>query len=96
MTTKRVRRTVVPKIVLSQVELEALIDSAAKKGAKEALESVGLHDESAGGDIRDLRSLIDGWRTVKKTALRSTVQVFTIAILGLLSIGLTWKLFTRE
>lgn len=46
MTVKRVRRTVVPKIVLSQTELQAMVGSAAKKGAKEALESVGLHDKT--------------------------------------------------
>lgn len=96
MTVKRVRRTVVPKIVLSQTELQAMVDSAAKKGAKEALESVGLHDETAGGDIRDLRSLVDGWRTVKKTALRTAVQTATIALLGILSLGLAWKLMGRE
>lgn len=96
MTVKRVRRTVVPKIVLSQTELQAMVDSAAKKGAKEALESIGLHDETAGGDIRDLRSLVDGWRTVKKTALRTAVQTATIALLGILSLGLAWKLMGRE
>lgn len=96
MTTKRVRRTVVPKIVLSQPELQAMVDSAAKKGAKQALESVGLHDETAGNDIRDLRSLVDGWRMVKKTALRTAVQTATIALLGILSLGLAWKFMSRE
>lgn len=96
MQPKRVRRTVVPKIVLSQTELQAMVDAAAKKGAKEALESVGLHDETAGNDVHDLRSLIDAWRSVKKTALRTAVQTATVALLGILSLGLAWKFMGRE
>lgn len=87
-TTKRkTRRTVVPKIVLTEAELQTMIDQAARR----ALESVGLHDDTAGKDVRDLRSLIDGWRGVKKTAMRSVVQAATVTLLGLLVLGASVK-----
>lgn len=87
-TTKRKpRRTVVAKIVLTEAELQTMMDQAARR----ALESVGLHDETAGKDVRDLRSLIDGWRGVKKTAMRSVVQTATVALLGLLLLGASVK-----
>ncbi len=76
-------------------ELDALIERAAERGARRALESVGLHDEHAGRDIHDLRTLIDGWRTTKRTILESVIRWLTIAILGLLSLGAWWKLHEK-
>lgn len=73
-------------------ELDALMERAAEKGARRALESVGLHDENAGRDIHDLRTLIDGWRTTKRTVLEAVLRWVTIGILGFISIGLWWKL----
>lgn len=84
---RKTRRTVVSKIVLTEAELQTMIDQAARR----ALESVGLHDDTAGKDVQDLRSLIDGWRGVKKTAMRSVVQAATVTLLGLLVLGASVK-----
>ncbi len=62
-------------------EMEALIDRAAEKGAARALERVGLHDEKAGKDIGELRDLIEGWREVKRGALRSIGKTLSYALL---------------
>lgn len=64
---------------------------ASEEGAKSALRRVGLSDEDAGKDIHDLRSLIDGYRTVKKTATKTFVQAVVIFLLGLLSMGAYMK-----
>ena len=64
---------------------------ASEEGAKSALRKVGLSDEEAGKDIHDLRSLIDGYRTVKKTAIKTFVQALVIFMLGLLSMGAYMK-----
>ena len=66
-------------------ELERMLDRAAERGAKRALERVGLHDDDAGRDVRDLRELIEGWREVKKGALRSLGKVLVAAVLILLA-----------
>ena len=71
------------------ISMEALLTRAAKMGAQEALESVGLHDESAGKDIRDLRTLIDSWRGAKTAVGQTVVRTFTTGLLILLAIG-TW------
>lgn len=63
-------------------KLEALLERAAKRGAREALESIGLHDEQAVHDVRDLRTLLEAWRATKRTVWRKVVEITTIAVLG--------------
>lgn len=72
---------------LTKQELEQMLETAARKGAKEALSSVGLQDDDAGNDIRDLRQLVDGWRSMKRTALRTFTHWVVIFILGLITMG---------
>ena len=74
-------------IDISPDELARLLDEAAEKGARRALESVGLHDDEAGQDIRDLRTLIDGWRSAKRSALEALVKWITVGFLGLIATG---------
>lgn len=54
---------------------------------KSALKEVGLHDEDAGDDVRDLRSLITDWRALKKTIWHTVARVGTVFVLGLLMLG---------
>jgi hypothetical protein len=59
---------------------------------KSALKEVGLHDEEAGDDVRDLRSLITDWRGIKKTVLNTLAKAGTLFVLGLLMLG-AWSKF---
>ncbi len=59
---------------------------------KSALKEVGLHDEEAGDDVRDLRSLITDWRGIKKTVLNTLAKAGTLFVLGLLMLG-AWSRF---
>ena len=68
-------------------KLMAMLTLASEEGAKRALQKVGLQDENAGKDIHDLRTLIDGYRTAKRTATKTIVQAFVVFILGLLSMS---------
>lgn len=77
---------------MTQAELDHLLDQAAERGARKALEQLGLHDEQAGADIRDLRSLIDSWRQARTTALKTFTQWVTMGILGALAFG-AWSQF---
>ncbi len=54
---------------------------------KLALKEVGLHDEEAGDDVRDLRSLITDWRSIKKTIWTTIARAGTLFVLGLLALG---------
>ena len=60
---------------MTDAELEALIDRAAKRGADEALKRIGLHDEHAGDDVREVRGLLEAWRTARAVARHAMVDV---------------------
>ena len=62
-------------------ELEAMLDRAAKKGARAALEELGLHDDNAEKDLDELRSLLSSWRETKRAMWSTVVKVVTTAIL---------------
>jgi hypothetical protein len=70
-----------------EARLRSIMEEAAEAGARRALESVGLHDETAGKDVRDLRTLIDGWRTVKRATVETVTRWLTLGLLGMLALG---------
>lgn len=72
---------------MTDAELELMIDRAAKKGAQEALRSIGLHDEDAIHDVHELRQLLDSWRDAKRTVTTTVTKVLTVAFLSMLAIG---------
>ena len=59
---------------------------------KSALKEVGLHDDDAGNDVRDLRSLITDWRSIKKTIWQTVARWGTLIVLGLMTLGAWSKL----
>jgi len=65
-------------------ELAQLLDEAAEKGAKRALESIGLDYPGAADDVRELKGLLGALREVRSGALRFLGKLLTLAILGLL------------
>ena len=54
---------------------------------KFALKEVGLHDDDAGDDVRDLRALIRDWRHTKRTIVSTIARWGTMVVLGILSVG---------
>ena len=66
---------------LTSEQLEAMLDRAAKKGARQALCDLGLSDTDAATDIKELRGLLDSWRDTKKSIWRTLVQLGTVAVL---------------
>ena len=62
-------------------ELEAMLDRAAKRGARAALEELGLHDQNAEKDLEELRSLLSSWRETKRAMWSTVVKVVTTAML---------------
>jgi hypothetical protein len=67
--------------------LQDMVEQAARKGAREALESIGLHDADAIHDVLELRGLLDAWRGAKRTAWKTITQAVTMAFLGALTAG---------
>jgi hypothetical protein len=62
--------------------LRELLTEAAAAGAREALHALGLSDEAAAADLRELRTLLGGWRLVKRGALAQFGKLLAAAVLG--------------
>jgi len=73
-------------------EFEAILARAAEESAKRALADVGLEGDEAALDIRDLRSMLDLLRLVRRTAVQTVVRAVTTAILLALLAGVAIKL----
>jgi len=68
-----------------------MLDRAAERGAQQALASIGLHDDDAQADINDLRSLIDAWRSTRKTMAQTVVKAVTMAVLFFIAAAVWMK-----
>lgn len=74
---------------ITNEELEAMLDRAARKGAKEALASIGLLDDSAQKDITEMRSLLEAWRDTRRSVWNTVTKVITVSILTFIA-GAVW------
>ena len=68
---------------LNEQQLRTIV----REETRQALKEVGLADEDAGNDVRDLRSLISDWRGMKKVVWQTVARVGTVFVLGLLMLG---------
>ena len=67
------------------------IKQYAKEGAREALKELGLDDNDAPEDIKAIRGWLDGYRMIKRTAVKTTARMFTVGFWLLLMGGaITW------
>jgi|TARA_R110000782_G_scaffold154666_2_gene246985 hypothetical protein len=80
---------------ISPEELENMLDRSARRGSKAALEAVGLCDENAADDIRQIRSLLDSWKETRKSIWNTTVKIATVALLTFIA-GAVWMTFNGE
>lgn len=84
-----------PNLTLTENQLEILLAQAAKRGAREALLEVGLHDESARNDITDMRSLLTAWRDTRGVMWKTLVQVSIMATITFISVAV-WSHFKTQ
>lgn len=69
---------------------EQTLRTIVREETRQALKEIGLHDDDAGTDVRDLRSLITDWRGIKKTIWQTIARTGTLFVLGILMLG-TWS-----
>jgi hypothetical protein len=86
------RRSGQGHVRMPDAEFEELLARAAQQGARRALADVGLDGEEAALDIRDLRSLLEGLRLVRRTAMQTAVRMITTGVLLALLAGIAIKL----
>ena len=70
-------------MLIDEIALRQIV----REEMKSVLKEVGLHDEDAGDDVRDLRSLITDWRGMKKVVWQTVARAGTMFVLGLLMFG---------
>ena len=75
-------------MIIDETALRQII----REEMKSVLKEVGLHDDDAGNDVRDLRSLITDWRGMKKVVWQTIAKAGTVFVLGLLMLGAWSKL----
>ncbi len=75
------------EFVITKCELEQILEQASKNGAKMALNELGLSDEKARMDIRDLRELLKAFRIAKKDAFRISIKWIVVGIMTLITAG---------
>jgi hypothetical protein len=70
-------------------DLDTLLEKASERGAESALRKIGLHDDQAGKDIQEVRSLLESWRDTKKTIGQTIARIITTSLLTIMALG-TW------
>lgn len=78
------------------VTLRAIIEEASELGAARTLARLGLDDETAQGDLCELRQLLAAWRDAKASAWRAAVEWIVRGALALLLAGIAWRLGLAE
>ena len=79
-------------IRMSEIAFQAMLTRAAEAGAKRALADAGIDGKDAALDIRDLRSLLDCIRFVRRTAVQTAVHLITTGVMLALLAGIALKL----
>ena len=72
-------------INLTPEELEDMLDRAARRGACEALRSLGLNDDAAQKDLHEMRTLLEAYRDTKKSIWSTVVRISTVALLSFIA-----------
>jgi hypothetical protein len=80
------------EIKLTTEELEDMLDRSAKRGAKLVLRELGLQDETAAVDIREIRSLLDTWRQTRLSIWNTFIKITTIAVFTFIGAAIWMKI----
>lgn len=81
---------------MTKEEMQVLVEESAELGARKALREIGLSDEDLLSDVSELRSLLDSWRSTKRTVGKTIVQAMTTLVLGGLLAGSYFNLFGEK
>lgn len=82
-------------MTLTESKLEAMLQKAAKDGARAALAEVGLADDEALADFKDFRNLMKIWRQAKKTigetVFKTIIRKLVEYMLMIFMVGVAFK-----
>jgi len=82
---------------VTKEEMANLIEQSAELGAKKALRDIGfIEDKDLLTDVSELRSLLDSWRSAKRTVGKTIVQALTTLFLAALMAGAYFNFWDRQ
>lgn len=73
------------------VTLRAVVEESSDLGAQRVLARIGLDDETAHGDLLELRQLLRAWRDAKTSAWRAAVDWVVRGLLALVLVSLAYR-----
>jgi len=79
-------------VTLTHDELEAMLDRAAKRGASAVLRELGLTDETAASDIREIRGMLAIWHGTRLSIWNTFVKITTVAVFGFIATAIWMQL----
>jgi len=82
-----IKRSSAGNYIMPEGEFEQLIKRASKEGARLALSEIGLDDDNAHLDIRDLRGLLNAFRMAKKHSFKVFIKWLVVGIMTLITAG---------
>lgn len=80
---------------MSESDLYDIVQRASENGAQLALERIGLGDDRAAADVYDLRTLIAGWRSTKKSIYDQVIKWIIGLLLAAIGAALWLKYGTK-
>ncbi len=77
---------------LTPDELDALLARVAQRAVRDVLKELGLEEETAAQDMREIRGLLEAWRDTKRTIWGTVVKIGTGSLLAFIA-GAMWMAF---
>ena len=65
-------------ICLSPDQLRSLLEDAGEQGARRTLARLGLEDEKAVQDLREVRDILSAWRSARRIASPASVAASVV------------------
>lgn len=78
--------------IIHELDLKVLFEAAAEAGANKALKAIGLGDENAAHDVKEVRTLMEAYRAAKRTAWTTFIRLVITAVFGAVLVGAAIKL----
>ena len=78
------------KVKLTIGDLHTMLREAARKGATDALEDLGLSDFSK-ADFIEMQGLLGVWKDAKQTFFRTFIRAIAVATLAALALGVGYQ-----
>lgn len=72
---------------MDEAKLREIVRDEFRAEIKNAFKEVGLHDDDAPSDVRDLRTLLKTYKQAQSTVLKTALTFITLGFLGLVSLG---------